>query len=305
MIVSLAGGTGSVKLLRGLSKLLKPEELKIVGNVGDNFWFYGLYICPDLDTVMYGLSENLDLNRGWGIKDDTFNFMRQLSSLGYEDWFLIGDRDLTTHVIRTYLLKKGNKLDKVTRILCENYGVKQELLPCTNDPLETWILTDLGEMHLQEFWVKRKAKDKVLGVKYKGSEKAEVLKEALDYIFKAKAIVICPANPISSISPILSLKSLRESLKGKRVIAVSPIIGDKPISGPAGKMMEGLNLKVSPFEVAKLYSDFLKIFIVDKKDKDYISKIKDLGIETLSEDIVMRNREDEERLASFILSLFR
>ncbi|GBC74700.1 2-phospho-L-lactate transferase [archaeon HR06] len=305
MIVSLAGGTGSVKLLRGLSKLLKPEELKIIGNVGDNFWFYGLYICPDLDTVMYGLSENLDLKRGWGIKDDTFKFMSQLSSLGYEDWFLIGDRDLATHVIRTYLLKKGNKLDKVTRILCDKYGVKQELLPCTNDPLETWILTDIGEMHLQEFWVKRKAKDKVLGVKYKGSEKAEALKEALDYIFESKAIVICPANPISSISPILSLKSLRESLKGRRVIAISPIIGDKPVSGPAGKMMEGLNLKVSPFEVAKLYSDFLKIFIVDKKDKDYIPKIKDLGIEALSEDIIMKNREDEERLASFILSLFR
>ncbi|MEM4310990.1 MAG: 2-phospho-L-lactate transferase [Nitrososphaerales archaeon] len=305
MIVVLAGGTGSVKLVRGLSKLLEPKDLKIIGNVGDNFWYHGLYICPDLDTIMYGLSENLDLQRGWGVRDDTFMFNEQLSQLGYENWFLLGDRDLATHIIRTKLLKEGKRLDEITKILCKKYKVRQEILPCTNDRLETWIITNKGPMHLQEFWVKNKAKDKVLDIIYKGKERAKALPKALEYIERAKFILVCPGNPLSSISPILSLKKLREALRGKRVIAVSPIIGKNPLSGPAGKMMEGLGLEVSPLTVAKLYSDFLEFFVMHSSDASLLDEVKNLGIKPLFEDIIIKNSKDEVRLSSFLLSLFK
>ena len=154
MITILAGGTGSVKLVRGL--ISQTRDVNVICNVGDNYWLYGLYVCPDIDTIIYGLADILDYEKGWGIRKDTFGFLRQMEIFGEETWFRIGDRDAATHLIRTNMLKNGKNLGEITKWMCERFAVEAKIMPVTDNTIETRITTDKGEMHLQEFWVKYK-----------------------------------------------------------------------------------------------------------------------------------------------------
>ncbi len=299
MLTILAGGTGSVKLVRGFN------ATNIICNVGDNIWLYGLYICPDIDTIMYGLAGILDA-KGWGIKDDTFNFMNQLKSYGIDTWFTLGDKDLATHILRTSMIREGKPLSKVTSILADRLNVSARLIPATDDMLETFIDTDKGMMHLQEFWVKYRGELSVKNVIYRGIDKANALDDALDAISNSDAIVIAPANPITSINPIILLNAMAKTLKDAkdRCIAVSPIIGNEPISGPASKYMRALGYEVSPYGVAMLYSNFISKLIIDKRDEIYAKMIEDkFGIKVYTTDILMKDRKDEARLAEFIKSV--
>jgi LPPG:FO 2-phospho-L-lactate transferase len=305
LITVLAGGTGSIKLIRGLAS--QTRDLTIISNVGDNIWLYGLYICPDIDTVIYGLANILDEQQGWGIKTDSFGFLEQFRMLGEQTWFKLGDRDLATHVIRTNMLKAGKNLSEITEWMRVRYGIPSKIIPATNSPIETKILTDKGEMNIQQFWVKHRGEPKVRRVFYKGSKKARINPEIIRTIKKSEMIVVAPANPITSIAPILSIKVLKKNLieERKKIVAISPLIGDKAVSGPAVKYMKAMKLQISPIGIAEYYSDFVGKFIISPTDYNISSRIQNLGLKVYLTNILMKNRNDEIRLASYLMGHLR
>ncbi len=301
MITILAGGTGSVKLVRGLAQVSK--DVVVICNVGDNIWLYGLYVCPDIDTVAYGLAGVLDLKKGWGIKGDTFSFLGQVKSMGLPAWFRLGDRDLATHLYRTERLQRGERLTEVTgsiaRILC----VSSEILPATDDEVETIISTSRGKMHLQEFWVKHGAKPSVSGVNFKGVDRARPTRKVVDAIRNSNRIVIAPANPVSSIGPMLAIPGIRRALQSARekTVAVSPIIGSRPFSGPAAKYMKALGLGISPSGVAEYYKDVAGSLVISRSDGKMTRSIERFGMNVLETDIMMEGRASEKKLAQYLI----
>ncbi|MEK0326736.1 MAG: 2-phospho-L-lactate transferase, partial [Nitrosopumilus sp.] len=259
----LAGGTGSIKLIRGLDKC--PDlDISVISNVGDNIWIHGLYVCPDIDTVMYGLAGILNRKQGWGIQGDTFNFMAQAEAYRRDTWFRIGDMDLATHIVRTQLLGEGLNLTEITRQLSKNLRIRHKIVPATNSSLQTYVRNARGEVHLQEFWVKGKGRGVVKDVIYRGARTAQITPEVNQAIESAELILILPANPITSIGPILSIPRIRKKLRASRAkcVGISPIIGNEPIRGPTNKLLAALGIEVSVLGIAKLYSDVIsKIFI--------------------------------------------
>jgi len=296
-VVALAGGTGSAKLLRGLSAL--ESNLTVVANVGDNVWVHGLYVCPDIDTAMYTLAGLSNRLRGWGIEGDTFGVLKQLGALGAETWFALGDRDLATHLIRTQALAKGKTLTQVTEELCKRLKIGQRLLPVTDSRLETKIVTAEGEMDLQEFWVKKGGRPRVTGVRYEGSREAAITPQVADAIRKADKVIICPANPISSIGSMLAVGGLRDSLVGTsaKVAALSPMLGRGPFSGPAAKLMKAAGNSADSVGVAALYVDFLD----SRRDRDMMARIERLGIRCHLSDARMESGTAERRLAGELI----
>jgi len=305
MITVLAGGTGSVKLVRGLARSVK--DMSIISNVGDNIWLYGLYVCPDIDTIIYGLGGVLDERRGWGVSGDSFECMKQLKQLGAPAWFSLGDRDIATHVLRTDMIRAGKSLSEVTGWMRDRYSIAARIIPATDDEVTTRIMTGRGDMHLQEFWVKHRGAPKVTGVKYDGADSAAPCRGAVDAIRHSDAVVIAPANPVSSIGPIVAIEGLRNELVRNRekVLAVSPLIGEKAVSGPAVKYMKALGLEISALGVAQYYRDFAGAFIISKGDHRMARRIEALGMKVYETNITMRSRQDELRLGRHILSKIR
>ena len=301
MITILAGGTGSVKLVRGLISQIR--DVNVVCNVGDNYWLYGLYVCPDIDTIIYGLADILDYEKGWGVRKDTFGFLRQMEIFGEETWFRIGDRDAATHLIRTNMLKNGKNLGDITKWMCEKFAVAAKVMPVTDNTVETRITTNKGEMHLQEFWVKYKGKDKVEGIQYIGAEKARPNPEAVNAIHDSELVIIAPGNPLTSIGPMLQIKGIRKELAKNRrkVVAVSPIIGNKAFSGPATEYMQAAGIEVSAYGIAQMYSDVCGSIVIDSKDRLLAKKIQNLDMKVYDTNIKMTNKISEDALASFVL----
>jgi LPPG:FO 2-phospho-L-lactate transferase len=301
MITVLAGGTGSVKLVRGL--VTQESKVNVISNVGDNYWLYGLYVCPDIDTIVYGLADLLDQERGWGIKKDTFNFLRQMEVFGEETWFRVGDRDAATHLIRTNMLKNGKNLSDITKWMCEKFAVSANIIPVTDNSIETRITTDKGELHLQEYWVKHRGRDPVIGIQYIGADKARPNPEAVNAIHDADMVILAPGNPLTSIGPMLQIKGIRKELSKikKKVVAVSPIIGDKAISGPASKYMEAAGIETNVYGLAKMYSDVCSNIVIDSKDRLFVKKIQNLDMKVYETKITMNNKLAEDALANFIL----
>jgi LPPG:FO 2-phospho-L-lactate transferase len=301
LITVLAGGTGSVKLIRGLAS--QTRDLTVISNIGDNIWLHGLYICPDIDTLIYGLADLLDKVKGWGIKNDSFGFLRQMEMLGEQTWFRLGDRDLATHLLRTNLLKNGKSLSEITEWLRNKYAISTKIIPATDSPIETKIITDKGEMHIQEFWIKHKGEPKVIDIIYDGANRSRINPEAIHALKRSKIIIIAPANPITSIGPMLAIKGVKKDLitERKKIVAISPLIGDRAISGPAVKYMQALKLQNSPLGVAKYYSDFISTFVISRSDSDLSLKIQSLGIKVYETDILMKDGLDENRLASYLI----
>ena len=300
MITILAGGTGSVKIIRGIASV--ENKVNVISNVGDNYWLYGMYICPDIDTVIYGMADLLDTERGWGIKKDTFNFIRQMEIFGEDSWFRIGDRDTATHLIRTNMLKDGKNLTDITRWMCEKFAVNVNIMPVTDNVIETRINTEKGEMHLQEYWVKYRGKDKIIGIDYMGIDKARPNPNVINALHDSELVIIAPANPLTSIGPILQIKGIQKELSKirKRVVAISPLIGNSAISGPAGDYMKSAGIDVSSYGLARMYSNVCKTIIIDTKDKSLTSKINDLDMDVLHTKIIMNTPSAEQKLASFI-----
>ncbi len=302
MITALAGGTGAARFLTGLSQVIGEDDLSIVVNTGDDIELFGLHISPDIDIVMYTLAGIVDEEKGWGIKNDTFHCIEELTKME-EVWFHLGDKDLATHIFRTNLLKNGLTLSQVTKNISCLLGLRENIIPMTNDKFETRVITDVGPIHFEEYLVKRGSRDRVLGVEYAGSESAKPAAGVLESILDSELVIICPSNPIVSIGTILSVKGVRDALKRTeaRKVAISPIVSGKPIKGPADKLMKGLGLEVSAFSVAKLYSDFLDTFILDKVDAKEKDQIENLGIETVATNTIMKSLKDKIELANTVL----
>ena len=304
MITILAGGSGSVKMVRGFAS--QRTDINVVTNVGDNYWLYGMYICPDIDTITYGLADLLDHDKGWGIKKDTFGFLRQMEIFGEETWFRIGDRDTATHLTRTNMLKNGKSLSYITKWMCEKLSIEIKIVPVTDNTIETRIITDRGDLHLQEFWVKHRGLDEVKGIEYQGAEKVRPNPDAMNAIHDSNLIVIAPGNPLTSIGPMLAIKGIRKELakKKNKVVAISPIIGNSAISGPPGKYMEAAGIEVSALGVAKMYADVCSNIIIDTKDRMLTKKIESLNINVHDTKIRMTNKQSEDALAASILKQF-
>ena len=303
MIVALAGGTGAAKFLRGLTAVVPPEQVTVIVNTGDDTVIWGLHISPDLDTVTYALAGLLDEAKGWGFKDDTFRCLAAMAALGRETWFNLGDRDLATHLFRTERLEAGQHLSEVTDVIRRALGVKSRLLPASDSPVVTRILTPGGWLGFQEFFVKEKARVEVLDVAYAGAEAASPAPGVLEAIRNAAAVIICPSNPITSIGPILAVPGIGEALAGTpaRVLAVSPIVGGAPVSGPAGKLMAAKGLPVSALGVARLYRPWLDGLALDRRDEGLAPEIAALGIAPLVTGTIMTDRQAEATLASAVL----
>ena len=301
MITILAGGSGSVKLVRGFSS--QRSDINVVVNVGDNYWLYGLYLCPDIDTITYGLADLLDHDKGWGIKKDTFGFLRQMEIFGEETWFRIGDRDTATHLTRTNMLKNGKSLSEITKWMCEKLSIEIKILPVTDNSIETRIITNKGEMHLQEFWVKHRGMDEVEGIEYQGADKARPNPDAVNAIHDSSLIVLAQGNPLTSIGPMLAIKGIRKELakKKNKVVAVSPIIGTSAISGPTGKYMDAAGMEVSALGIAKMYAHVCSNLVIDTKDRMQTKNIEELNINVHDAKIKMPNKQAEDALAATIL----
>ncbi len=306
MITALGGGVGAAKFLEGLSEVIGGEGLSVVVNTGDDIVLHGLSVSPDVDTVIYRLSGLIDANKGWGVRGDTFGCLSALSRFGSETWFNIGDKDFATHLYRTQLRREGFTPSQVTSKLSVAFGLKEGItvLPMTDEDVETWIVTDEGEMHFQEYFVKRKMKPDVLKVVFRNIHNAAPAPGVMEAITDARIIILCPSNPIISIGPILNIKGIREALRaaGAKIVAISPLIGGVPLKGPADKLMRGLGLEVSSAGVARLYRDFLDVMVIDTEDAWEAEIISDMGIKPVVLDTLMSDRSRAAKLAAAVLS---
>lgn len=304
MIVVLAGGVGAARFLQGLVQVVPQSRITVIGNTGDDRDFYGLHVSPDLDIVTYTLAGVVDETHGWGIRNDTYNTMSQLTRYGNEDWFMLGDRDLATHIHRTNLLRQGKTLSEVTDNLCRQFGLGIHLLPMSNQPVATHVRTPAGLLHFQEYMVQRRCADEVQDVLFVGANEAQPTPGVLDVIKEAEAILLAPSNPIVSIGSILSVPGIHDTLHevSGMVIAVSPIIGDTPIKGPADKLMRGLKMEVSAVGVTRCYRDFLDVMVIDQQDAHLAPAIEDLGIPTITTNTIMKDDATKAALARTVLT---
>lgn len=305
MITALAGGVGAARFLQGLVKNVPPDKLTIIVNTGDDIGFNGLHVSPDLDIIMYTLAGIVDEEKGWGIKDDTYNCLEMLTTYGPKAWFNLGDKDLATSIERTRLLGEGNNLSEVTSFLCKSFRLKMKILPMTDSKFETMILTDKGKMHFEEYLVKRGAEDQVFGVEFEPVDAVMPAKGVIDAIMQSNGVVICPSNPIVSIGTILSVKNIRDALRKTRatIVGVSPIVRGATIKGPADKLMRGLGLEVSAYGVASLYKDFLDGFVIDSVDGNQKKQIEQLGMKVHVTNTIMKTLDDKICLAKTVLSM--
>ena len=298
-ITALAGGVGAARFLQGLVRVVNPQKLTVIVNTADDIEFFGLHVSPDIDIVIYSLAGVVNPETGWGFRNDSFACLGGLREFKHEDWFLLGDRDLATHIHRTWLLRQGRSLTQITDTIRKRFSLEPRILPMTNDPVATKIATDKGVIHFQEYLVKRKAKDRVRRVFFEGIKKAKPTQEVLESILKADGIIICPSNPIVSIGPILALKGVRKALQKTkaRILAISPIVAGKPIKGPAAKIMSGIGMKVSATQVGQIYQDFLDFFIIDQQDQRLQKEMASLGYRVIVTDAIMKNIHAKIHLA--------
>ena len=305
MITALGGGVGAAKFLEGLTKIVPIEKLTLVINTADDIELYGFNISPDIDTVIYRLSGNIDTDKGWGLKGDSSTILDSLSSFGSETWFGLGDKDFATQIFKKGHSLAGKTKTEITKLTAESFGLENlSIIPMCNESVETWIETDDGEMHFQEYYIKHQMRPGVKGINLRGIEDAEPSPGVIEAIMESELIIICPSNPIISIGPILDVKGIREAIvkSQAKVVAISPLIGGKPLKGPADKLMRGLGLEASSSAIAGLYSDFLDVMVLDDSDKGEVEKISTLGISTFVTDTIMTDRDKSKQLSEKILN---
>lgn len=290
----LSGGTGTPKLLRGMKEV---ADFWVVVNTAEDVWVSGNKICPDIDSVIYALAEVIDDEKWWGVRGDTFITHERLKTLGFDEGMKIGDLDRATHILRSEVLRAGKSLCEATKAVADAYGVSHEIFPMCEEEVSTIVVTEVGEMHFQEFWVLRRGEPEVTDVYFKGIEKAKIPEEVEKRLKKEEEVLIGPSNPITSILPILSVEDFRDRLRDKKVVAISPIVGRTPVSGPAGKLMRAKGYEVSPKGVAEVYADFLDLLVVDHADRGVIRN-------SVATNTIMKSKEDAVRLAEFVVSLF-
>jgi len=298
-VCALAGGVGGAKLASGLQEVLPAGDLTVVVNTADDFDLWGLRICPDLDTVMYTLAGLSNPETGWGLAGETFDALNMLARYGEDTWFMLGDRDLATHLLRTTRLRAGETLTTVTASLSRSLGVRSVVLPMSDEKVSTVLKTRAGLLEFQEYFVRRAQRDEVLGVELRGIEGARPTDAVLEALAAAEAIVFCPSNPVVSVGPILALPGMREALAASSApkVAVSPIVGGRALKGPADRMLASLGHEVSAAGVAAMYVGLVDGMVVDRADEGERAGIEALGMKFLATDSVMRDAGDRARLA--------
>lgn len=302
-VVALAGGVGAARFLDGLTRVIDPERVYIIGNTGDDAEIHGLHISPDLDTVMYTLAGVANPLHGWGIRGDSFRCLEALGRLGADTWFRLGDLDLATHLHRTERLRQGATLSEVTSRIAAALKVRSQLVPMSNERVRTRICTPKGELEFQAYFVKRRARDRVTAMRFEGASEAAPAPGLLEAIEKAEAIILCPSNPFISIGPILAVPGIREALQRKRekVAAISPIVGGRALKGPAAKMMKSMNLRAAASEVAKLYVDFTSVFVMDEMDRKQAAQVEALDMRPVVTNTIMRGLRERKALARVVV----
>jgi len=304
MICVLTGGTGGAKFVDGLRQVIPPEEITMVVNTGDDLLWWGLYVSPDIDSITYVLSGLLSRERGWGVKGDTFLCLQAMGQLGEPTWFHTGDRDLAMHLLRSRLLAEGKTLSEATSTISEKLGVRARILPMSDSRVETRVDTPSGELSFEEYFVQRWYQDPVNSVRFAGATDAEAAPGVIDAILAADAVIIAPSNPVTSIGPILAVPGIREALKSARgkVAAVSPIVGNAPVAGPAGILMTAQGLSCSIAGVAKAYEDFLDLLVCDTRDARAAGALRKNGLRVQCAQTIMRSSDDRAALARTVLS---
>jgi LPPG:FO 2-phospho-L-lactate transferase len=302
-VVALAGGVGAARFLDGLTRVIAPERVYIIGNTADDAEIHGLHISPDLDTVTYTLAGLANPQHGWGLRGDSFRCLEALKRLGADTWFQLGDLDLATHLYRTMRLREGVSLAAVTAEITRALKVHSTLVPMSNEPVRTRICTPSAELEFQTYFVKRRARDRVIAMRFEGASEAAPAPGLLDAIATAEAIILCPSNPFISIGPILAIPGIRDALQRRRdkVAAISPIVGGKALKGPAAKMMKSMQLRSSAAEVAKLYADFTGVFILDEVDRKQAAQVAALDMRPVVTNTIMRGLRERKSLSRVVV----
>ena len=312
-VVALAGGVGAGKFLRGLVRVVPPEDVVVVVNTADDIELHGLYIAPDIDSVTYWLAGVSDRERGWGRAGETFHTLEQIRELGGEAWFTLGDLDLATHLVRTQLLSEGNPLSEATDRLRRAFGVSTRLLPMSDDPVRTWIseVDDEGNEHYQPFqkyWVAHGGRCEVKEIRIEGAADARAGPGVLEAIAGAEAVIFCPSNPVVSIGPILQVPGIGEAIekRGGRAVGVSPIVGGAPVHGPADRLMPAAGMEVTAMGAASPYRGLLDGWVIDDRDARLAPHIEsELGMRIAVTDTIMTDDSAAERVARTALDLVR
>jgi len=298
MITFLSGGTGTPKLLRGMQKVMDRHEISVVVNTAEDIWISGNHISPDLDTVMYLFAGVLNTDLWWGLRDDTFVSHEEVTRLGIEEFLTIGDRDRAVHIARAKMLKDGMRLTNITKNLCDRFGVRENVLPMTDTEVTTQVRTELGLIHYQDYWVRARGQIAIKEVVRTSKEPPSTSEEVLQAIDASDAIVIGPSNPITSILPILECDGIASALQDKYVIAISPFIGNAPVSGPAADLMRAKGLEPGSKGTLDCYKDLIDLFIQDTRDPLEVKGAVRL-------DTLMINEEKSVTLAKEILGMIR
>ena len=311
-VVALAGGIGAGKFLRGVIRCVAPTDVTVIVNVADDVAIHGLHVSPDPDSVTYWLGDVFDRERGWGRRDESFRATEELQAFGAEDaWFGLGDLDLATHLYRTQLLRDGAPISEVMARVADRFGVAARLLPATDDPVVTrvdCVDQTSGEpldLHFQEYWVRRRAKDPVKGVRYEGAASAAPAPGVLEAIGAADAVVFCPSNPVVSIGPILAIPGIRQAVveRRDRAVGVSGIVGGGPVSGMADRLMPAAGIEVSAAGVAEHYRELLSAWLIDETDRAQASRIGSAGLRVGVADTIMTDDDRAEAVARATLGL--
>jgi LPPG:FO 2-phospho-L-lactate transferase len=307
-IVVLSGGVGGGRFVRGLVDVVSPEEVTVIGNVGDDADVLGLHVSPDLDSLLYTLAGLADEQRGWGRRSETWNALESAKQLGDDEtWFQLGDRDIGLHLVRTKALRAGEPLSSVTARICASFGLEVRLLPATDDRLRTIVETPAGALSLQEWFVQRRHKDKVDGLRFEGAAFARPAPGVIAAIEQASLVVIAPSNPYISIWPILAVQAIRAAVQQKRapVVAVSPVIGGKAVKGPAGVMLNRLAGGTSPAHVAGCYPGLLDALVIDQADTADAAGLEALRVRPHVARTLMKDRRTGRLLAEAVLDAAR
>ena len=304
-VVALAGGIGAARFLRGLVRVVDPASLTVIANTGDDVELHGLHVSPDLDTITYTLGGGVHPDQGWGRDEDTAVVATELADrYGVEPWFTLGDRDLATHLVRTEALRGGDRLSTATARIAAAWGLPFRLLPMTDDPVATIVTTGDGrQMHFQRWWVGERAQPLVGSVRLNGAQTAKPAPGVLEALVDADVVVLCPSNPVVSIGTILSVRGIRDALRHKPVVGISPIISGRVVRGMADKLLPAVGVDVSCVGVAQYYQDFLNGWVIDDQDSDRAHEVRTLGIDVTVTQTIMATPEIAADLARTTLSL--
>lgn len=303
-VVLLAGGVGGARMAEGLARALPDDALSVIANVGDDEEFYGLRVCPDVDTLLYTLSDRIDRTQGWGVAGDTVKALDVIGALGAPTWMKLGDADFGLHIWRTWRLREGATLTEVTQEAGTRLGTIANVIPATDDFVRTKLETEEGWMDFQPWFVGKRCAPTVSALRYEGADAATPSASAMAAIAAADLIVIAPSNPLLSIEPILALEELRSAVATSSAcrVGISPLIGGKAVKGPLARLMADLGMAATAATVAGHYAGILDAFVVDTADTADADALRSDGIEVLAADILMGGPEGAERLAREVLT---